>query len=176
MLKTTSYLIAIAFATLLAAPTFAQVKYLGPSGGVANGSAGTLGFNQLCQLTFDGSQFSTSSDIVRSGSSPSTPSVSQWMFPTLIDVPLRADDNPIFTDISGRQELNGGALSCLGWASSSVGNNGLVIDGTVVDFQAVEQSAAAQQCVYCICDGMPFRACCANSTPKCECQPPGYSC
>jgi hypothetical protein len=37
--------------------------------------------------------------------------------------------------------------------------------------------ALAETCAHCICDGIPFKACCASGkTPKCKCQPPGYSC
>jgi hypothetical protein len=57
--------------------------------------------------------------------------------------------------------------------STVLQKHGIAAD--VLEFRAVEASAS-QKCVTCICDGMPFGACCPNTTPRCKCQPPGYSC
>jgi len=82
MLKTTKFLIATALATLIAAPALAQsLAYVGNSDDKFVGSGGVLDFHAACDATFPGSQFCTSEDIIRGGTTPFVANSQAWAHP-----------------------------------------------------------------------------------------------
>ena len=117
MFKITKFIIATAFAVLVAGPAYAQsVQYVGPSDDSALGDEGILGFNALCQATYgEGARFCTSGDILGSGSLPATPATEQWVHPTGVEVAVTGTTIALF-DITG---LNAGIYGADAWKGLS---------------------------------------------------------
>jgi len=161
MFTITKCFIAVALITMSAGSAFAQsVQYLGPSSGTGDGDTGILGFNELCQATYeDGAQFCTSEDVLRSGSPPATPNVVQWVMPTIVGSKNSAGWILVI-DITGRSSSPAhpapgvGKLSCQGWSNPIDSLFGLTMTST--------GSFGTQHCA----SDLPAACCKVTSGPK----------
>ena len=126
MLKTSTFLIATALATLIAGSALAQsLAYVGNSGPPGfQGDGGVLAFHEACDIAFPGSQFCTSEDIVRGGVDPDAGGDDVWVHPVFVT----ADAFGNYKDFSGVQAVGTG-MSCTGWSSNAGGLNGLALEG-----------------------------------------------
>ncbi len=98
-----------------------SLEFLGPSSATAKGDEGVLGFNAICQATFDGSQFCNSSDILRSGNIASATSTANgmWVMPVISGFVPLAGPPYVAVDASGVVGGPDTDLSCRGWTDST---------------------------------------------------------
>ena len=115
MHRTTTFLIATALATLMAAPVWAKpLKYVGISAARFDGNAGIITFHAACDATFPGSQMCTSEDIILGGTDPGVETTDQvFVHPVIV---VYDEDLNMAVDFSG-QTATPENLSCRGWST-----------------------------------------------------------
>ena len=127
MLKTSTFLIATALATLFAAPALAQsLSYVGNAPTLGLGEVGVIRFHEACNDTFPGSQFCTTEDIIRGGASPAIPDDEvAWVHPIVVAVEDTSGQLVLYSGIIDTK-LNG-TVACDGWKDGSSSVFGMTI-------------------------------------------------